>query len=151
MLVMILLLAFLLPAHPSFANTLICDIKLDQENHFHDLGNGKIMTDLSSGNTKAKANNKIKNLIEEKTVGTIKADKSTCDVTKTIDYESDGTLRGYKFYYVDCVAPDGKIVTVTNSYTVKTNRGVYQEATQINGNYAFKFFFIENCGLKLLR
>lgn len=140
-----MLVILLLLANPAIASSLICDIKINQENQFKYLENGKVFTDLSSGVLKAKSNSKTINLIEEKTVGTIKAEKSTCEQTVSVDYESDGSLKGYKFYFVDCVAPDGKTVTITNSYTVKTNRGVYQEATSINGNYTFNYFFIENC------
>lgn len=141
------LVMFLLLANPAIASHITCDVKLNQENHFKHLENGKIVTDLNSGIVKVQTDSKTTNLIEEKTIGSIKADKSTCEITTSIDYESDGSLKGYKFYYVDCIHPKGEIITITNSFTVKTNRGVYQEAAKINGNYIFNYFFIENCKL----
>ena len=122
-----------------------CDIKLNSQNDFSYLENGKAYTDLSTGQLSVVSVDSKKYLIDELSVSTRNAPIKTCSLSSAVDTDDNQKLKSFKFYYVDCVLPNQRSITVTNSYNWKTNRGVYQEALNVDGNYGITFFFLENC------
>lgn len=90
-------------------------------------------------------------LVDQKLVSSYRADRGTCEYNPSVSHAADGTLESFFIAFGSChlPRPDGSgllaVVSTSEFYDAKGNRGLYQESHWDNVTAIQPYFWFGDC------
>jgi hypothetical protein len=140
------------------ADTATCKITRAENAPFSHFVGGTISIDLKTGNNRLYAIDESGNTLQyspinDNLVSSFGVDRKTCKTSVNKENNQNGQLKSVRFVFENCEDRDPSIpnytayVSVTQSFNLETNRGIYQELFLDGGQTKSQYFFFGDCSI----